>query len=203
MDTADGKISGRYATLSHCWGENPSFFVLTSDSLRDLCINVPYDRLPKTFQDAITVTRSLGISYLWIDSLCILQSGCGSNEDWQKHARLMSLIYANGAVNIAADNGASSHEGLFVSRIPELIKHPIFEWLSGTSYQLCDVKNYAAIDESVLYTRGWVFQERLLSPRVIHFGKEQVYWECRETTIAFETLLPMVVDKSDWYREEL
>lgn len=73
---------GSYAALSHCWGRNPSFLTLTAANLEDMRKNIPLSGLPKNFHDAIQIARQLGIKYLWIDSLCILQSGPGSNQDW-------------------------------------------------------------------------------------------------------------------------
>lgn len=61
-----------YMTLSHCWGTS-QHFVTTSENIRDLRVEIPWTSLPKTFQDAILITRSLGIRFLWIDSLCIMQ----------------------------------------------------------------------------------------------------------------------------------
>ncbi|EFQ25722.1 uncharacterized protein GLRG_00866 [Colletotrichum graminicola M1.001] len=56
--------------------------------------------LPKTFRDAITVTRKLKVHYLWIDSLCIMQkSGQGEDEeakaDWQREAKLMEKVFSS------------------------------------------------------------------------------------------------------------
>ena len=61
-----------YATLSHCWGT-----ALTSRLLKklvkDYSLNVPWESLNLTFQDAIVTSLKLGIHYIWIDALCIIQ----------------------------------------------------------------------------------------------------------------------------------
>lgn len=66
-----------YVALSHCWGGiiTP---VLTTKTLAMFKESLPYADLPANFQDAVTITRRLGLRYLWIDSLCILQD---SGED--------------------------------------------------------------------------------------------------------------------------
>ncbi len=69
-----------YMTLSHCWGNNPILALLEENVTTFLHVGITFDALSKTFQDAINVTRALGISYIWIDSLCIIQD---SREDWQ------------------------------------------------------------------------------------------------------------------------
>lgn len=47
---------------------------------------IPVAQLPKTFRDAMQISMCLGISYLWIDSLCILQD---SAADWLRESALM------------------------------------------------------------------------------------------------------------------
>jgi len=61
-----------YTCLSHCWG-TAQFIQTTVDTLAQFKDTIAWDDLPKTFQDAIDVTHQLGIKYIWIDSLCILQ----------------------------------------------------------------------------------------------------------------------------------
>ncbi len=63
---------GQYTALSHCWGTT-QHFTTESTNLAERCKGMSWDSLPQTFQNAIYLTRSLGIRYLWIDSLCILQ----------------------------------------------------------------------------------------------------------------------------------
>src|SRR4051812_38751569 len=43
-----------------------------------------------------------------------------------------------------------------------------------------DVEWQRYIEYAPVNTRAWVFQERLLSPRVVHFAKDQIFWECHE-----------------------
>ncbi|KAF2030687.1 hypothetical protein EK21DRAFT_23788, partial [Setomelanomma holmii] len=102
ISTSEEIPQARYATLSHCWGKNPSMCCLTADNINELRSNIPTDLLTNTFRDAVNATRMLKIRYLWIDSLCILQAGVGSKEDWQEHAIAMRRVYTNSLVNIAA-----------------------------------------------------------------------------------------------------
>jgi hypothetical protein len=71
-----------YMTLSHCWGKLP-IKVLTTKDLKDMKNSISWNELPKTFQDAILITKKLAIDYLWIDSLCIIQD---SKDDWAKES---------------------------------------------------------------------------------------------------------------------
>lgn len=85
IESLNLKSSLAYATLSHCWG-TLEFLRLTQETLNSFKISIPFEDLPKTFQDAITITQQLGIGYLWIDSLCIIQD---SPKDWKKEASLI------------------------------------------------------------------------------------------------------------------
>ncbi|OCK97749.1 uncharacterized protein K441DRAFT_369998 [Cenococcum geophilum 1.58] len=64
---------GKYAALSHCWGKDSQVLKTTSTSIERFKINIPWDNLPKTLQDASIVTRRIGLEYIWIDSLCTIQ----------------------------------------------------------------------------------------------------------------------------------
>lgn len=72
----------QYATLSHCWGDVPTIKTET-ESIRLRRDGIPLETLPKTFCEAIQVCRKLGMPYLWIDSLCIIQDSKG---DWEYHS---------------------------------------------------------------------------------------------------------------------
>lgn len=105
-----------YATLSHCWGKIPSFIRLTTDNLPALNIAVNPQDLPRSFHDAVVSCRRLGVRYLWIDSLCILQCGPGAEEDWHRHVGEMHVIYANCVLNIGIAHASNPEQGAFVDR---------------------------------------------------------------------------------------
>src|SRR4051794_22873221 len=72
--------------------------------------SIPLVKLPKSFREAVFITRRLGYLYLWIDSLCIVQD---DKEDWQQESAKMADIYENAALTIAASDSADSHKGCF------------------------------------------------------------------------------------------
>jgi Heterokaryon incompatibility protein (HET) len=178
-----------YATLSHCWGSHPTFQILTAENLSKLKTEVHLESLPRTFRDAIEVCRGLEIKYLWIDSLCIIQRGKGSIEDWQVHIRSMREIYASGLVNISADRASCAEDGFLHPRDPESIR-PITIFEANPSQSTLSVIDLelarSSLMESPIAKRGWVLQERLLSPRVLHFTPRQLFWECCELPLACE-----------------
>jgi hypothetical protein len=175
--------NGPYCTLSHCWG-NGKFFRLTKATSHKLESGIPVESLSKTFQDAILAVKSLGSQYLWIDALCIIQD---SEEDWRYEAARMSDIYARSYCNIAATD-ALNGEGCLVDRAVSMVRPCLIDGSAFT--KVAAVPYTVAYDDfwsmnllnAPLHQRGWVLQERLLSPRTIHFGNEQILWECRGGT---------------------
>lgn len=100
----------RYATLSYCWGPGQAVTLLESN-LSKMVTQIPKDKLPQTIQDAFTIARRLGIHYLWVDSLCIMQD---SKADWMNEAALMGEVYKNCFVCIAATGVSESSKGCFL-----------------------------------------------------------------------------------------
>ncbi|KAM5523687.1 mRNA 3'-end-processing protein yth1 [Fusarium oxysporum f. sp. phaseoli] len=212
---------GCYAALSHCWGEDPKFFMLTSDNLFDLCSEIQLQSLPASFRDAIITCRRIGIPYIWIDSLCILQSGLGSHEDWLSHSEDMHLVYHNCDLNISIDVSENPHGGAFRSRNPTYLQDcyvwtPFYAPPKGLSKSEHDIGDgteksnlwsicaiFTADDFSwaredlPLSDRAWVFQERLLSPRTLHFGSDRISWECDRSHNLTE-YLPEGVSDDRW-----
>ena len=137
---------------------------------------------------AILVARHLSIKYLWIDTLCIIQD---SVEDWHAESALMGHIYSNAYCNISATAAANSSQGLF-------LKRDVCERQQNRAFLTIDsVKSLYSFKEDLFWRvnvsnaplnqRAWVFQENLLSPRNIHFGTKEVYWEyCEFSTCETE-----------------
>ena len=168
-----------YMTLSHCWGGSLPTCLLTAN-LETLKTSIPFSSLPKTFQDALSVVGWFGIRYLWIDALCIIQD---SDEDWAHESGRMRDYYKYSFGTIAATGASNSSEGLFFVRNPAFV--PPFRATISREGKETDVAVFA--NESCLETlgkeplnqRGWFLQERFLSPRILHFGRSQMSWECR------------------------
>jgi Heterokaryon incompatibility protein (HET) len=179
---------GHYVTLSHCWGlSNPTS--TTTACYQDYLKGIPLASLPRTYRDAIAVTRGLGIRYLWIDSLCIIQD---SSEDWEKECIKMPQIYQNSTVTIAGP-AASGCESGFLDRQsqPAFSELPLGGGIGSVQVhsggrQYLNVVSVPELD-SPLSKRAWILQERLLSRRVLYFGSRQMYWECL-TNVRYEKL---------------
>jgi hypothetical protein len=178
-DVGQGDIE--YATLSYVWGRQP-VFTLRASSLKEM-LSVPgilgsrNDQVAQTIRDCIWLTRSLGLRYLWIDSLCIVQD---SIEDWENIAPLMDRIYRGGVVNICAAAG-SAKDGIPGSEAtPRAIAQPI------ASYNGIDLVAVRPVESLITQTwwndRAWTFQERMLSPRSIIVVHDRVFFQCRGAT---------------------
>lgn len=191
-ETFDVKLNvAKYVCLSHCWGRT-HHITTTSSTIQDRKAGVKWNELPKTFQDAITFTRRLGIRYLWIDSLCIVQDDL---NDWSVQSSKMPSIYENAYVTLAATFSPSSAGGCFSQAGSEFrarnftvqdrsgkpqkifVRRHLPHWL------MADPRRLQELDQDFpLLQRAWVLQERLLSPRVLHFGRHELMWECMEAT---------------------
>ncbi|KAI5926507.1 heterokaryon incompatibility protein-domain-containing protein [Camillea tinctor] len=186
-----------YAALSYCWGSDSTLhasYITISRSLETSRQRIGYSSLPRTLKDAVTVCRALGINYLWIDALCIIQD---SESDWQAESVKMGSIYSQALVTIAAAVGDNCNAGCFNRRVgtvaPEIPVDTVeISAILGTgeTSTLCFYREWRhedffferaeEISSSLLQARAWTFQERLLSTRILHYGPEMLYWECRE-----------------------
>lgn len=104
--------STKYLALSYCWGV-PRIFSTTRQNLDEHLENIPWSSLPKTFLQAIEVTRSLGYDYIWIDSLCIIQQ---DEVDFAQQSSQMGDVYPHADAVISADSASDVHQGFFGQR---------------------------------------------------------------------------------------
>ena len=178
-----------YATLSHCWGVDTSQMLrLQSGNIEQMRREINVSTLSQTFQDAIEITRGLGIRYLWIDALCIIQD---SVDDWSKESPRMGQYFRGGKIMISALASPSSQNGILQPRVPAL--PPVKLTIDGK-----DVHLRVALDAAVtvqqldpwndlrdglsvtpLRKRGWTLQEGLFAPRIIHYTSQQLVWQCK------------------------
>jgi len=187
---------GRYAALSYCWGATQPTsppLMLKKENANQLQRPVTVSHLPKTIQDAIAVTRQLDIPYLWVDRLCIVQDDV---PDWEEQAKKMCDIYEGSHITISAFGAEGGDDGLFLPRegvpsirIPCATSTKIMGDMSVTypcgpsdpRFEGC-LSFEAELRTNAWNSRGWIMQERLLSRRIVHFGKFQLYWECQATS---------------------
>ncbi|KAI0752520.1 heterokaryon incompatibility protein-domain-containing protein [Daedaleopsis nitida] len=176
---------GEYACLSHCWGTaGPLKTTAATKKAFEACI--PWSALPKSFQETIRFTFNAGISDIWIDSLCIVQD---DSNDKVRQIPLMGEIYEGAVLTLAVTRSRDPSEGCFSTIKPRYSGY-VVTLPSGSTLPPLVVREAFAHDYSQhgykapdrdkvpLLFRGWVFQERLLSRRVLHVTAEELGWEC-------------------------
>ncbi|KAH7124498.1 heterokaryon incompatibility protein-domain-containing protein [Dactylonectria macrodidyma] len=186
-----GGCHGRYTTVSHCWGKGQLPARLTTSSVLALSEAINLDTLPRTYRDAVSITRALGIRYIWIDSLCIIQDDV---NDWERESANMASIYRNAYLNLAATSALDSDGGCMHTPRPTtgFQIDPPPRWSSwGRFGEAADAEQATPalvrasgsvrnLEKAALNTRAWVLQEVCLSRRTIHFAQDQMYWFCAE-----------------------
>jgi hypothetical protein len=153
--------------------------------------NIPWISLPPLFRDTIEIYRMLQVQYLWIDKLCIIQY---DEDDWASEGSRMAQIYEGSFLTIGATISNNDTESLFFNdEIPNPNTKSYTGWMAdGTSYTVhfripfsyhpADGPSpYPDFEDLPLMRRAWVYQERLLAPRILYFG-EELSWECREAS---------------------
>ena len=178
--SARGWRYGRYAALSHCWG-TPHPLQLTKENFGVFQTEIVFTSLPRMFQDAVIATRILGLRYLWIDSLCIIQD---SKSDWEDQCSKMAEIYANSYVTLAGPAAPDCNSGFLHKRpIPYQLHLKLSDGEDEDRIALAHegVQEYLWDEpeaNSTLARRAWALQERLLSRRILYFGNQGMYFEC-------------------------
>ena len=182
LDCSAGRGSVNYAALTHRWGAPAAHgnFRLYGDNLDYWQRFMDLDKLPKTFRDAVKVTKSLGLRYLWIDSLCIVQD---DPKDLRTEVHTMENVFSFAYVTLSATSARDTVDGFIKSRTQRQSYSVDILSPSGgdaSKVYLCEpIDDFRRdVEHSELSRRGWVFQERALSRRTIHFTETQVYWEC-------------------------
>lgn len=175
----------RYIALSYCWGADQTS-KLTKENIERYTSKFKVETLSKTIRDAVFLTQKLEVEYLWVDALCIVQD---DKEEMMEQIAQMIHIYRGAYVTIAAVAAASSHSGLFVKNVrrSNLFDVEVYGRLrvrcargrEGTII----VGHALNMDQkfcvhSPLLKRGWVFQEGILSSRILCVGFGTMRWFC-------------------------
>ncbi|KAJ3538687.1 hypothetical protein NM208_g5803 [Fusarium decemcellulare] len=178
--------SGQYIALSHLWGSGPHFCT-NRGNMNDHRRGIDINALPATFRDAVTVTRSLGLQYLWIDSICIIQ---GPDGDFNTEAKRMETVFSSAYCVIASNRGTGHNSGFLQSRRQR--EFVTLRRENGETIYVCEnIDNFEHhVLEGDLSRRGWVLQEHALARRTVFFTDEQMYWECGKG-VRCETLTSM------------
>ncbi|KAF8963111.1 heterokaryon incompatibility protein-domain-containing protein [Flammula alnicola] len=189
--------SGSYTTLSYIWGKAPQF-TTTAATLNARKEGIPFDALSKAMQDAVVITRRMGIQYLWVDAVCIIQ---GDATDWQRESGRMGDIYANSYLTISAAGGRDTSQGCFVPRPSRNYTEFDYTTQNGVTGQLSVYPvpvlralrtlrfDYLKMESEPISERAWTLQERVLTCRTLFYASDQMYFECRKHFLSEDGVL--------------
>ncbi|KAH7120466.1 heterokaryon incompatibility protein-domain-containing protein [Dactylonectria macrodidyma] len=181
-----GHMKGIYACLSHCWGKDKMPVITTTATLNDHFQGILLSKLPKAFQDAVAISRRMGLRYLWIESLCIIQD---SSQDWEVESSKMADIYRHGFVTIAAVSSSDFRGDCFPpTRCDDLCFHVQGDGVdtvvamrdSNGEDPLTDMTQFGKV--LPLFTRGWVYQEHMLSRRILYYNYQELQFGLTQYT---------------------
>ncbi|KAK3986801.1 heterokaryon incompatibility protein-domain-containing protein [Cladorrhinum sp. PSN332] len=163
----------RFVALSHCWGSRKKMTKLTTKNESIYQEGIDLQSLSRNFRDAITITRRLGIRYVWIDALCILQD---STADWVAEAPKMTDIFGTATLVLSATSAKHCDAGILRPRLrtcsPPL--GPSKNW-----FLMVQTRSIEGIISFLpLSSRGWAAQERMVAQRVLHYTPQGMFWEC-------------------------
>jgi hypothetical protein len=183
IDTIQGQTAP-YVCLSHCWGKKGPETLTTKETLAAFKKFIDFNSLSRNFRDAISIARKLKIQFIWIDSLCIIQK---DKTDWEIESSQMARIYRNAYMTIAAVWAADSTGGCFSTTTPDICLS-LDGGIGGSLFvgaRMCDTNGALEDAEKIesripLFTRGWVFQERLMSRRILYCNYGEFSFQCLE-----------------------
>lgn len=171
--------SAAYTSLSYCWGEDQPAKT-TKQLLSSYEHGIVFQSLPKTVQDAVLVTLGLGIHYLWVDAMCIIQ-----DDELDKSLQIsqMHTIYRCSTITIAASMAASCNEGFLHNR-KESRPYKVTARISENVFTDVVLRciNSSRIEQHLpLFRRAWTLQEISLSRRILSFTADGMIYRCLET----------------------
>jgi len=178
----------KYAALSYCWGDETdaeSQFKTETSTLEQRCEGLPSEFMTPTTNDAITLAKAIGLRYLWIDALCIIQD---DKDDWSHESSQMGLVYRHAFVTFCSLNSNSCHESFlhrapaiaipFQSNIRKVVKGSYLIRLRPASLKMGRTKYRRDYLLSAWNTRCWTYQEEEMSTRLLLFGSLRMHFAC-------------------------
>ena len=170
-----------FAALIYGWGGEQPMKCLSSNIV-SYGTAIPFEKQLPTIKDAAKVCQGMGLHYLWIDALCIIQDDF---NDKSVEIAKMPSTFGSATVTIAAARSSSATEGFLGERYSGPREGAIVRYrcmdgkLGSITLVKLDDRGFESVEP--IDERGWTLQERLLSSRIIEFGSRQTRWICPET----------------------
>ena len=164
-----------FVSLSYCWGMDQPVKLL-KNTLATFKQGLENNALPKTLQDAIWVTTMLGLNYIWIDCLCIVQD---DSTDKQKEVSRMSIYYSVNTITICAASASTCMVGFLKGQDEQRFEAGPFKFdLTGENDSILLYEEAKVTELEPTARRAWTLQESLLSRRLLIFTSKHLYWCC-------------------------
>lgn len=179
----------KYIALSYCWGPvSPTTYLTNATNLQARKAGIQFAELPPLIQDVVQCARSLGIEYIWLDRLCIIQ---GDRGDFKTQAPKMGEIYGNATLTFAAASASSENGRILIERDTNAGPFTMDLELHGLGSLTLGIRRRThrlgtenrGGDYGKVSTRAWIWQERLLSARTIFFTPQALKFECHRHSI--------------------
>ncbi|EEU35871.1 uncharacterized protein NECHADRAFT_99468 [Fusarium vanettenii 77-13-4] len=201
---------GTYVALSHCWGPREKLPIKTTKQTvlqhKDCIL---WNDLSAVFQDAIWLSRQLGIEYVWIDSLCIIQD---DERDWEIESTKMARYYSGAHLTIAVETSPDGSVPflresddrwqrmvyLTHDRTGRPCNYIVREHHMNELYLYGGNDNYFSAGSSLLPHRAWTLQESVLSSRIAHFTPSTVIWHCQGQSACEDAHRVLGTGISEW-----
>jgi Heterokaryon incompatibility protein (HET) len=180
--------SVNYATLSYVWGSSKDQIRLRKHDVepRDgypspwKYPEIPYGILPHTIRDAMSVAAEMGLDYLWVDALCIIQD---DHVDLEVQIGSMARIYTNAMLCIIAATDESLNSGIRGVSVPrESAIQRVTNVTPGLVIGIIQTDIYGILSQAKWATRGWTYQEHMLSRRSLIFTNSEILFHCGTET---------------------
>jgi hypothetical protein len=191
VDVQDMKLTSlprdsRYVALSYTWGK-AAVFATKKAHIKTLQahngVQKYIDHFPRAVKESIELVRYLGVRYIWVDSLCIVQD---SRDSLELNLNMMDQIYGNAHFTLCAADNPDATAGLVAldrsnlsetSKIPvpTRLKQRIEEYSPGVRLMVSQLAE-SYVRKTRWSSRAWTFQERVLSTRCLIFAQGQVFF---------------------------
>ncbi|KAE8316065.1 heterokaryon incompatibility protein-domain-containing protein [Aspergillus transmontanensis] len=189
-ETSNGERAD-YVALSYCWG-GENHLLTTQNTIRSHKAGIPWSKIPQTLKDAMHLTLELGVEFIWIDALCIIQDDL---VDWKEEAFKFGSVYRDALITISATASPNTTSGIFCGQRSQ--RHKLRTHVASMKNidiymrQACSTTHVGLFEHLNIFGngyqeeealpilgRGWTFQERILSRRLLHCSGEEIAWEC-------------------------
>jgi hypothetical protein len=206
-------IAYSYATLSYCWGRAGDEWLCTKHKLGQYLYDIDRKTLPATIRDCLVIAATLSIQYIWIDAICIIQDSASdwATESTKMGGIYYGSLLTIAAMASSHSDGGCFNE---ISRprfsdniyeeAPWRTEYPRSDLIglenileegsksrlylvtgeSDPGYFASDIRYEEEIENGPLSKRAWVFQEQVLSRRIIYYAQSQLFWDCEHCRLS-------------------